>query len=167
MDRRQIDDVEAHLGDVREPARGGRERAVARRRVDGRAWEEFVPGGEARERALDDDLERRFVNCFERAVRGGRHELAQRFRQGTLAPLLERRIAVERRCVGEQSAALGAARPRGRGTNERGAFAQRDGDVVALRAPQELVAPGRERVEPGGDGVAMAAERGRDEARRP
>ena len=121
---------------------------MARRRLDGRAREEFVPGGEARERALDDDLERRFVNSFESAVRGGCHELAQRFGQGTLAPLLERRVAVERRCVGEQSAALGAARPRRRGTDERGAFTQRDGDVVALRAPQELVPPGRERVGP-------------------
>ena len=140
---------------------------MARRRLDRRAREELVPGGEARERALDDDLERRFVNGFERAVGRRGHELAQRFRQGALAPLLERRIAVERRRVGEQSAALGAARARRRGAHERGAFAQRDGDVVALRAPQELVPPGRERVEPSGDGVAMAAERGRDEARRP
>ena len=66
---------------------------------------------------------------------------------------------VERRGIGEQRAALGAARPRGRGAHERGAFAQREGDVVALGAPHELVPPGRERVDPRGDGVAVAAER--------
>ena len=72
MNRRQIHDVEAHLGDVREAARRRRERAVARRRLGRRAREELVPRAEARERPLDDDLERRVVNGLERAVRAPR-----------------------------------------------------------------------------------------------
>ena len=125
MDRRQIDDVEAHVGDVRESARRGRERAVAFRRLAGGAREELVPGGEARQRPLDDDLERGSYTVS--SARSGRRAISS----ATLpsrrsAPLLVRRIAVERRGVGEQSAALGAARPRGRRTHEVGALTQRE-----------------------------------------
>jgi hypothetical protein len=47
------------------------------------------------------------------------------------------------------------------------AFAQREVDVVGLRAAHELVPPGRERVDPGGYGIAVTAELRRHEARLP
>jgi hypothetical protein len=110
MNRRQIDDVEAHLGGVTQTACRARQGAVPRRRVDRGAREELVPGREARERALDDGFERRAIHGFERAVGSRRHELAQRFRQRAAAALFERLVAVEHGGIGEQGAALGAAR---------------------------------------------------------
>ena len=58
VDRRQVDDVEAHRLDVVEPVDGVGQRAVARRRGERRAGEELVPRAEAGAHRVDLDVER-------------------------------------------------------------------------------------------------------------
>ena len=55
MDRRQVEDVEAHRRDVRQPRLDVGERAVASGLGRSRAREELVPGAEARALRVDHD----------------------------------------------------------------------------------------------------------------
>src|SRR5688572_4605419 len=140
---------------------------MAPRDLGRRARKEFVPGAAARERPLDHGLEVRVVHRLKRTVRCIRHELAQRLARSALATFLERRVALERCRERQQCTALRLARTRGGRAYEGGAFAKGERDVVALSAAHELVAPGREGVDPCRDGVAMGAESRRHETRLP
>src|SRR5699024_6466145 len=73
VDRGEIDDVETHLRDPRQPFRCGCEgardpRAVLALMSAFRTWEEFVPGGEQRLRAVHD--EGIFRGCAEEIPKG-------------------------------------------------------------------------------------------------
>src|SRR5690606_12361858 len=65
MDRRQIDDVEAEAGDVRQTLARALERAVTLAVFGRRAREELVPRREARALAVDDDGEHLVVERLE------------------------------------------------------------------------------------------------------
>ncbi len=150
VDGRQVDDVEAHLADAAEAARGVVEGAVLRLAVGtgvgGGAGEELVPRGEGGERRIDldalrsalDDARARVVGAHqarERAVEGGLDvAAAQAFRGG------------------DEGFLVGALRPRGALVGEGGGveeFTRDDVGVFAARdAALELVAPRAEGVGP-------------------
>ena len=92
VDRRQVDDVEPELGELRQHLRNAGEAAE-------RAREELVPRAEAGQRAVDVDLERLRLDLGE-AVAGGCGE-----------PLLDRQLlaAEQDRALGELAGQVGLA----------------------------------------------------------
>ena len=84
MDRRQIEHVEAHVAERRQPADNVGERAVAGGRAGGRAREKFIPGSEGRLRALHFEWERPLAAAMEKLLLGLAHHLAQVGRQQNL-----------------------------------------------------------------------------------
>jgi hypothetical protein len=159
VDRRQVDDVEAHLGDGREPLHRTSERSrlgcapahrVVRRAL--RAREQLVPGAEEGAFAVDD----------ERVPVGGRHVLAQRMaleqlvdlrRVGRLEPH-DRGDGVLAQCADhaleERAVALGHAL--GRALEDPRALLQHQLGVLAARdLDAGVVPPVRDRVAPGLD----------------
>ena len=96
MDRREVDDVEPELGQVRQDLRDALEAAPGAR-------EELVPGTEARSLPLDVELERRLPAAS--APPGPRRELGRR-----VAPVLDLTTAEERLALGEIAGQVGLTR---------------------------------------------------------
>ena len=96
MDRRQIDHIESHVGDVRQPRFGFAERAAARRIRRHGARKHLVPRAESRADGIDDAREHALVDGRGAAIRPRVHQRAQR---RILAPPRRARPAA-RRCAG-------------------------------------------------------------------
>jgi hypothetical protein len=122
-----------------------------------RAREQLVPGAAARSLAVHDQRQRLRPFDGEAAVgkaRGERGEVlvqAERLQQLRLAA-----DGQARRPVGQAPALAGRRASRQR-FDDRGAHPRGDGDIRGLLASRELVPPGFERIDPGGDAVAVSA----------
>ena len=141
VDRRHVEDVEAELGEPRELLLDALEAAP-------RAREELVPGAEARERAVDVDLERRGqlgrLGALLRPIRRaraapGRAPRADRWRSPRRPPP-----------GGALVLALGARRRRPEQDRALAELAAEVG-LAELDLARELVAPAGEQVDPGLD----------------
>ena len=166
MDRREVDDVEAHGGDGRQPLRRGGEGARLGR-VERRAFgarEELVP--RAVERALAVDPERVRARDFVSSVRSGwRASSARTSRssaadnRSTASPGQRNAVATSvssaaamRSGVSTTAAPCAAGDLGGRLLVQPGAFFEHQLDVLAFgNLDQRVVPPGFERVAPGFD----------------
>jgi hypothetical protein len=152
MDRREIDDVEAELGDVVEPAFRVRERAVLAVGA-GRAREQLVPRRAPRERALHEQLALRVHRC-QRPIRKLRHRLGELRARGVSDTLLDGRGSAQRPCRRREGRAT-----RDRRVDEHRAFEELDRDIDARgELALESALPARERVDPRERAVVVAAE---------
>ena len=142
MDRRQVDDVEAHPGDGREPLRRADQPALAAR-------EQLVPGREGGTLAVDPH----------RCALGGGDEVAERvgdeqLGDGRVLGQREPLVHVER-LVAEPGGGVGDRAPPLRGhagrrtVEQQGALLELERDVDAgLDLQLDAVPPGRDRVGP-------------------
>ena len=157
VDRWQVEDVEAHRRDLGEPGLDVGERAVTPRLRGRGAREQLVPRPEAGPLAVDDDGELRGEARCEAALRVTVHEvgeLARRGRRPSPCP-----ATADRRGKGEETRRVGPGRPRGRSLDEAGADEEVRGDILAGgEALRQVARPGGEVVDPGDDGVAVAAD---------
>src|SRR5262249_6518790 len=154
VDRRHVDDIEAHALHIREPLDAIVERAVPAWHLALGARKELVPGGEARPHAVDDHLELTIVA-------GGVHTLlepADSLAHCGLEERVESRLLrVRRPRSGEhalEQVCIGPGGPRPRLGDEPGAFQELTGEVrlASLRTPRHVVYPGGEAVRPGLNG---------------
>ncbi len=157
MDRRQVEHVESHTGDVGQPFDALLERAVSVGRARRRAREELVPGREARALAVDGDPKVGLVHGLVRPVRVAAHERSELGVEREVRALVERIVGSQRRRHLEQPRAVRLRGPPGGGFDERGPALERRGDVRGVLAALEVVAPGAEPVHPCRDGVRVAA----------
>ena len=149
VDRRQVDDVEAHLGDGGQALHRGAEGAAAQHAVGvGRgalaAREELVPGAVERALAVDPDLAARAL-ADQPADRRGRAQ--QPLHLGGRSPRASRsrRVAGGVAQDGRRAARLG----RRRAVEQPGALLEHHVDVDArLDLERRVVPPGAERVVP-------------------
>ena len=150
VDRRQVEDVEAHRRDLGQPRLDVAERAVASRLGRRGAREQLVPGAEARALAVDDHGQLAAQRPWRSGARrgGASARPAPRERGGQLR---RRSAAADRR--GERAEAAGVgARSRDRRRPPRAA--RRRARSVATSWPAasrlaEVARPGREVVHPG------------------
>jgi hypothetical protein len=166
VDRRQVDDVEAHRGDAVELLRGGDERAVDRAAllVDaaGGAREELVPGAEQGPLPVDVDLLRASArdelphrplghDPLDGREQGGRHARVQR----------ERGVAQRVGGAEEQVAVRTLARTAAHPLQQPGAHFEVVGQLLGALPGRQLdgdgVPPGGPRVAPGVDAEAPQA----------
>ncbi len=158
VDRRQVEDVEAHRRDRRGAAprrrrtcRGAPAPVAAERgnssyhapkRARSRSTTTASSGGEAR--------------C-EAALRVTVHEVGELARRGRRPGPCP--ATADRRGKGEETRRVGPGRPRGRSLDEAGADEEVRGDILAGgEALRQVARPGGEVVDPGDDGVAVAAD---------
>ena len=160
MHGREVEDVEAHLGDTRQLRLDVAQGAVLARRSQ-RPGEELVPGAEASTQGLDPQLELG-------GLAGVGPDAVDRHHGGEL--LVQRAAEVGgiggaaggEQALGADAEALGDGLGGAGGglVDQLGADQELDLDVLAAGdAALELVAPGGEPVDPAADGVAPAAER--------
>jgi hypothetical protein len=137
VDRRHVEDVEAQLGDGRDLLLDAFEAAPGAR-------EELVPGAEARERAVDVDLEVGGQLGGLAALLDGLDELEQRGVQGGV------RIGGDGLGGDLEAALVLALGALGRGAQEDGALAELAAQVglAELDLARKLVAPAGEEVDP-------------------
>ncbi len=162
MDGRKVNHVEAELRDVRKARLAVAQRAVAPRLGRSRAREKLVPRRESRALAIRDERH---------LERPGRRKAAVGKARGQARECLVERECAQR--VGitsgggagesagpfEQALAIRAGGARRRLLEEVRADACRDAQIVEILAPYELGAPGKPCVRPGGDRIAIAADR--------
>ena len=165
VDRRQVDDVEAHRGRPLELALGVAKRPVAAGDVG--AGKELVPGGEARPLAIDDDLVFALGPGRVGAVEVGVHEAAERGvvrgRRGGGPVAVGEGLGP----AGQHPGVVAGCAPGGR-LDQRRALAQLAGHVLARRHPLvEVGQPGAERVGQRLDRVDVARVVLEDERARP
>ncbi len=144
VDRREVDDVEAHLGERRQPGRGGAQRAGVVRRSTLGAREELVPRRERAELAVDPQRER----TGERrraAVDGAAHQRHGGGAFGRGDPRARARSLAQ--CLGErhQRAAVadGDAAKLGATLGHERALLELEGHVLAVVEAQAQVAQPR------------------------
>src|SRR5207248_1605604 len=162
MERRQVDDVEAELLDVRDHRLGVAEGAVASRGT-GRAREELVPGAEDGALALREDAQFLMMPDGHAPIRMARRRLRE--------PGIERRRDGGRRLPGAklllglpQARGIGGARgarrgsPLGRGSEQQRTFQELGMDLAArVDLALELAGPATEKVRPGLDREGVEA----------
>ena len=161
MDRRQIEDIEAHRGDIGEESLDVRQRAVLAGPSGGGARKHLVPGREARALAVDLDGERRVVTLDELRVGAAPRELAQRLALRQQGPLLAgaHRIG-ERLGPLPQPARLRVGQPARVRQGQRRALSQVDVDVLPrLVFLRKSPSPALEVIDPCLDGEEISAER--------
>ena len=164
VDGRQVQDVEAHPGDVGEPLLDIAEGAV-RARLAGRAREQLVPGAEARPLEIDQHLELARVAARQAAIGVALHERLELFalRRRHRSPLFPE-------CLGQRGQLRGVV---ARGAPGRGLHQARADLKVELHvlrrfdALGELPVPRPERVDPALDRVDVPPDLGRGEASAP
>jgi hypothetical protein len=155
MDRREVEHVESHPGDVGQARLAVAERAVPPRLRARRAGKHLVPRGIARALAVDHDRELPVV---------GRRGAPVGVARGERRRLLGHAEAPQLRGVGGARELLpGQAQARGvlgagavRGPREQERADARGRREVGVHAPRELRAPRQERVHPARDRVAVA-----------
>ena len=169
MDRRKIQNVEAQRRDARQQGFAVGERAVPAPGRTARARKHLVPAGKARAFRLDDDRERRFERGRRATIRMRLHQQRELVAERQLAA--GGKLAIGRQhardlaqalrcsCGGALRGVLHQRRP--------GLQRQRNIGLVRGTAPDEVVAPGQERVDPRRDLVFVAAELGHDESGAP
>ena len=155
VDRRQVEDVEAELGDVVEPLLDVLEGAVGALGA-GRAREQLVPGREARPDAVDPQREL-LGGRLEAAVGVPAHQRGQPLVPGGV----ERRdrVVVDPGRPGLERAGVRAAGLAGSGVDDLGADLGVHRQVLpGVGALHEVPAPGAEAVDPARHGEAVGAD---------
>ncbi len=167
LDGREVDDVEAHPGDVRQARLDVLEVAVPRRLRGSGAGKELVPAAEARALAIGEYLQRGRIG--ETAVGMALHQAGalgierKRLEGGRVHGRFRCRALEQERGPVLQGLRVGVARARRGRADERAAHLQRDANVGKVLAPLEFLAPGLEVIDPGRDRAAVAPGRGRRE----
>jgi hypothetical protein len=169
VDGRQVDDVEAHVGDRLQPARGGAEGAVGAFGGALGAGEEFVPG--AVQRPLPLHQQRQWLGGGHQVPQrvSGQHLLDLRGRRRGVALLDRQRVVEQRaRCRPQHRAGLAPRRPAGRPLVQLSALLQDQARVDAGgNLDRGVPPPGGDRVAPGLHRVRPAALRVRRHLRAP
>ncbi len=175
VDRREVDDVEAHLRDAVELLGRGDERAVHRAAglvaPAGGPREDLVPGAEQRPRAVGEDVALRALGdqLPDRALGHDRDDGREQ-RRGDPRPQRERRVAQRVRGADQQVALRLLGRAAADALEQAGPGLQVVGQLVRGLTGLELlldgVAPRRPRVAPGVHAEAPPARRRRHDERR-
>ena len=162
MDGRQVKDVEAHPRQVGKPLLGGLEGARAPV-ATGRSREHLVPGAEAGQRRVDEDLQLTRVAGRRRAVRVAADQRLQLGRQGRLdgAGAGSRPAGPELAGRGAERGGIGATGAGGSGLDQAGSDLQVHRHVLARLDPLgEVADPAPEVIDPGLQREAVRAQGG-------
>ena len=158
VDRRQVEHVEAHLGDIGQPRLDVAERPVPARLGRRRAGEHLVPGAEPGPLALHHD---RGASCRSAGRRGGRGS-APSARSGRGSSPARTRAGwlsgpARNRARSRSQSASWPVGPLGRLADELGPFQQLAGEVLlaGLVLLDQLLVPGDEAVDPRLDRVLV------------
>ena len=159
VDRRQVENVESHPGDIRQPSLGVLERSGAVGIGGARPGEHLVPGAEAGALALDHDPQGAVVGLAAAAVGVARHQMRQLGIERRVDPWGLVAVAADQLGTVAEAVGVGPLGPSCGRADELGPLEQLARDVLSgLRLLGQLVMPRGERIDPRQHGVFLPAQ---------